>query len=91
VDVQLAAVAFGAGGEVRLHRPRVESRPAAPSERRIAELAVSGAQNREIAQALFVTTATVEFHLRNAYRKLGISGRPGLADALGYSSSNSCS
>ena len=53
-----------------------------PSERRIAELAASGAQNREIAQALFVTTATVEFHLRNAYRKLGISGRPGLAEAL---------
>ena len=53
-----------------------------PSERRIAELAASGSQNREIAQALFVTTATVEFHLRNAYRKLGISGRPGLADAL---------
>jgi DNA-binding CsgD family transcriptional regulator len=50
-----------------------------PSERRIAELAAAGRQNREIAQALFVTTATVEFHLRNAYRKLGISGRPGLA------------
>ena len=54
-----------------------------PSERRIAELAAAGRQNREIAQALFVTTATVEFHLRNAYRKLGISGRPGLAEALG--------
>jgi DNA-binding CsgD family transcriptional regulator len=54
-----------------------------PSERRIAELAAAGRQNREIAQALFVTTATVEFHLRNAYRKLGISGRPGLAAALG--------
>jgi DNA-binding CsgD family transcriptional regulator len=53
-----------------------------PSERRIAELAAAGRQNREIAQALFVTTATVEFHLRNAYRKLGISGRPGLAEAL---------
>ncbi len=53
-----------------------------PSERRIAELAAAGRQNREIAQALFVTTATVEFHLRNAYRKLGISGRPGLAGAL---------
>jgi DNA-binding CsgD family transcriptional regulator len=52
------------------------------TERRIAELAAAGRQNREIAQALFVTTATVEFHLRNAYRKLGISGRPGLAQAL---------
>jgi DNA-binding CsgD family transcriptional regulator len=37
-----------------------------PSERRIAELAAGGQQNREIAQALFVTTNTVEFHLRNA-------------------------
>lgn len=53
-----------------------------PSERRIAELAAAGRQNREIAQELFVTTNTVEFHLRNAYRKLGISGRPGLTDAL---------
>ncbi len=53
-----------------------------PSERRIAELAAAGRQNREIAQVLFVTTATVEFHLRNAYRKLGISGRPGLTKAL---------
>jgi DNA-binding CsgD family transcriptional regulator len=53
-----------------------------PSERRIAELAAAGQLNREIAQTLFVTTNTVEFHLRNAYRKLGISSRAGLADAL---------
>ena len=54
-----------------------------PSERRIAELAAGGQQNREIAEALFVTMATVEFHLRNAYRKLGISSRTQLAGALG--------
>jgi DNA-binding CsgD family transcriptional regulator len=53
-----------------------------PSERRIAELAAGGQQNREIAEALFVTTATVEFHLRNAYRKLGVASRTQLADAL---------
>ncbi len=53
-----------------------------PSERRIAELAASGQQNREIAEALFVTTNTVEFHLRNAYRKLEISGRGELGEAL---------
>ena len=75
-------------GELRAAgaRPRRKATTGAasltPSERRIAELAASGAQNREIAQALFVTTATVEFHLRNAYRKLGISGRPGLSEAL---------
>ena len=56
-----------------------------PSERRIAELAADGQLNREIAEALFVTTNTVEYHLRNAYRKLGISSRTDLASALGLS------
>jgi DNA-binding CsgD family transcriptional regulator len=53
-----------------------------PSERRIAELAAGGRQNREIAETLFVTTATVEYHLRNGYRKLGIASRRELATAL---------
>ncbi|MDA0171923.1 AAA family ATPase [Solirubrobacter taibaiensis] len=53
-----------------------------PSERRIAELAAAGQQNREIAETLFVTTATVEYHLRNAYRKLGIASRTQLSGAL---------
>lgn len=53
-----------------------------PSERRIAELAVGGQSNRQIAQALFVTPKTVEYHLRNAYRKLGIQGRGQLSEAL---------
>ena len=53
-----------------------------PSERRIAELAASGMANRDIAASLFVTVRTVEAHLGHAYRKLGISGRGGLRDAL---------
>ena len=53
-----------------------------PSERRIAELAAAGRQNRAIAETLVVTLATVEFHLRNAYRKLGITSRTGLGEAL---------
>jgi ATP/maltotriose-dependent transcriptional regulator MalT len=53
-----------------------------PSELRVAELAAAGSSNREIAQALFVTTKTVELHLSNAYRKLGVSGRRNLAAAL---------
>ena len=52
------------------------------SERRIAELAAGGQSNREIAQALFVTPKTVEYHLRNAYRKLDVPGRHELARAL---------
>lgn len=54
-----------------------------PSERRVAQLAADGLGNREVAQALFVTTKTVETHLAAAYRKLGITGRPELPAALG--------
>ena len=46
------------------------------------DLAVDGATNRDIAQTLFVTPKTVELHLSNAYRKLGISSRRRLAEAL---------
>jgi DNA-binding CsgD family transcriptional regulator len=53
-----------------------------PSERRIAELAAGGQSNREIATNLFVTPKTVEYHLRNAYRKLDIQTRHELAQAL---------
>ncbi|MDA0178736.1 AAA family ATPase [Solirubrobacter phytolaccae] len=51
-------------------------------ERRVAELAVRGLRNREIAEALFVSLKTVEVHLGRAYTKLGIQGRSQLADAL---------
>ncbi len=53
-----------------------------PSERRIVDLATEGASNPEIAQALFVTVKTVEMHLGNAYRKLGINSRRQLATLL---------
>ncbi len=55
-----------------------------PAERRIADLAAGGASNRDIAQTLFVTPKTVENHLGNAYRKLGVAGRTELAAALGH-------
>jgi len=46
------------------------------------ERAMTGDTNREIAATLFVTLKTVELHLSNAYRKLGIAGRHELAAAL---------
>ena len=68
-------------------RPRrpVLSGPGAltASERRVAELAGRGMTNREIAESLFVTVRTVEFHLNHSYRKLGIDSRAELAVALG--------
>jgi ATP/maltotriose-dependent transcriptional regulator MalT len=53
-----------------------------PSERRVAELAAAGGSNRDIAQALYISTKTVEVHLTRVYQKLGINGRAGLAQAL---------
>jgi DNA-binding CsgD family transcriptional regulator len=53
-----------------------------PAERRVAERAAAGQTNRAIAEALFVTTKTVELHLRNAYRKLGASSRGELPGKL---------
>jgi DNA-binding CsgD family transcriptional regulator len=53
-----------------------------PSERRVAAMAAEGLSNRDIAQGLFVTLRTVEMHLSNAFRKLGISARTQLPAAL---------
>ncbi len=53
-----------------------------PSERRVAQLAADGMTNREIAQALFVTTRTVEGHLTQTYMKLGVGSREQLGAAF---------
>jgi DNA-binding CsgD family transcriptional regulator len=51
-------------------------------ERRVAALAAEGASNRQIAEHLFITQATVETHLRHAFRKLGITSRAELTKGL---------
>jgi DNA-binding CsgD family transcriptional regulator len=53
-----------------------------PSEQRIAAMAAQAMTNRDIAQALFVTPKTVEMHLNNIFRKLGITSRTQLPQAL---------
>jgi DNA-binding NarL/FixJ family response regulator len=53
-----------------------------PSERRVVDLATAGRTNRDIAQELYVTPKTVEVHLSNAYRKLGIRSRRELVRAM---------
>ena len=67
----------------RPRRPALSGADAlTPSERRVARMASEGLSNRQIAQALFVSTWTVASQLTSAYRKLGIEGRNQLANAL---------
>jgi DNA-binding CsgD family transcriptional regulator len=50
-----------------------------PTELRVAELAVAGLRNAEIAARLFLSGKTVEANLSRAYRKLGVRSRTELA------------
>jgi DNA-binding NarL/FixJ family response regulator len=45
----------------------------------VAQLAAEGLTNREIAQALFVSHATVVTHLSHCYQKLNVNSRREIA------------
>ena len=45
------------------------------AEQRLADLIVGGTNNREAAEALFVSAGTVQTHLASIYRKLGVRTR----------------
>jgi len=73
--------ALAAGARPR--RPWVSGVQAlTPSELRVARLAAQSLSNRDIAQALFITTKTVSDHLTSAYRKLNVHTRDQLATAM---------
>jgi DNA-binding CsgD family transcriptional regulator len=74
-------------GRARAELSRLGLRPPAPltltaTEERVAALAAAGHTNRQVAQALFVSTRTVEANLTRVYRKLGISARAQLSAAI---------
>jgi DNA-binding CsgD family transcriptional regulator len=67
----------------RPRRDRITGRDAlTASEQRIAELAIEGMTNRQIAESLFITRKTVESHLDHVFRKLGIHTRGELQRGL---------
>jgi DNA-binding CsgD family transcriptional regulator len=65
-------------------RPRDPSRlgDLTPQELQIALLLAEGRTTREAAAAMFLSPKTIEYHLRNAYRKLGIHSRDELRAAM---------
>jgi DNA-binding CsgD family transcriptional regulator len=70
-----------AGGRLRPLLPTGVSGLTA-AERRAVVLAAAGRTNRQIAEELFLSVRTVEIHLTNAYRKLGVARRAELAAVL---------
>jgi DNA-binding CsgD family transcriptional regulator len=53
-----------------------------PQELQVALEVARGSTNREAAASLFLSPKTIEFHLRNIYRKLGIRSRTELVRAM---------
>jgi DNA-binding NarL/FixJ family response regulator len=62
------------GGDKRLNR-WLATRNISPREREIIHFILQGKDNRAIGKELFISRRTVESHLYNIYRKLGIRSR----------------
>jgi DNA-binding CsgD family transcriptional regulator len=62
------------GGHARTRRAGAPSALTA-QETQVARLVAEGDTNREVAAKLFISPATVEYHLRHTYQKLGVSSR----------------
>ena len=69
---------IGVGAE-----PVTSSTPLTDRELEILGLVAEGSSNRDIGEQLALSTRTVERHLSNIYRKLGVTGRSARAAAAG--------
>lgn len=80
--VRAAMRGLGLPAPQRRRGPRSYGDELSPRELEVARRAAAGATAREIAAELYLSPRTVEHHLANAMRKLGISSRRQLPDVL---------
>jgi len=76
-EIELAATGLAPSARIDRDRAGLTSQ-----ELVVSRLAAAGRSNREIASELVVSIKTVEYHLRNAFHKLGITSRRQLAERL---------
>jgi DNA-binding CsgD family transcriptional regulator len=79
----LARAELAATGETARRRDAAGLDELTPQELQISLLLAEGRTTRETAAALFLSPKTIEYHLRNVYRKLAIRSRDELRQALG--------
>jgi DNA-binding CsgD family transcriptional regulator len=68
-----------ASGQTLRKRQPHEAEQLTPQELQVAQLVAEGKTNKEAGAALFLSHKTVEFHLGQVYRKLGVGSRVELA------------
>jgi DNA-binding CsgD family transcriptional regulator len=78
----LARAELEATGETARKRDPSTLGQLTPQELQIAMLLADGQTTRETAASMFLSPKTIEYHLRNVYRKLGIHSRSELAEAM---------
>jgi DNA-binding NarL/FixJ family response regulator len=71
-----------AAGGRRRPRSACDGRGLSPQESRVAAAAARGGSTRDVAAELFLAPKTVEFHLGQIYRKLGVRNRAQMIVAL---------
>jgi DNA-binding CsgD family transcriptional regulator len=79
---EMARAELAATGETARRRDQATLSDLTPQELQIALRLAAGRTTREAAAALFLSPKTIEYHLRNIYRKLGIGSRSELTAAM---------
>ena len=79
LELRRAEAELAATGERARRRIEETRDELTPQELVVARLVAQGLRNKEVAAQLFLSTNTIETHLRHVFQKLGVRSRTELA------------